>query len=424
MLEAILDRRNVERALKQVMSNKGACGVDGMQVDELRHTLNTQWQSLRTSIMEGSYIPQPVRKVEIPKPQGGTRMLGIPTVMDRLIQQCINQALNPMYDDTFDKWSYGFRPNRNAHQAILQAQSFLQQGYIWVVELDLAKFFDKVNHDKLMGLLMKRIEDKRVLKLIRTYLTTGIMEDGLVSQRTEGTPQGSPLSPLLSNIILNELDIELRARGHCFVRYADDCTIYVRSEKSAVRVAESIIKYIEEELKLKVNREKTRVGKASESSLLGYSFYNDKGTWQPRLSEKTKERIKKKCKEATSRSDGRSQKEQIEQLQAVITGWVNYFILAKAKSLLQGLDELVRTRLRIGKWKNWKRPKTRVRELMKLGVSKAQSYMWGNSSKGYCRVAHSPILLRTLNNAYWRSEGYKGFAETYRERKELQTSLF
>ena len=246
MLEAILDRRNVERALKQVMSNKGACGVDGMQVDELRHTLNTQWQTLRASIMGGSYKPQPVRKVEIPKPQGGKRMLGIPTVTDRLIQQCINQALNPMYDATFDNWSYGFRPKRNAHQAILQAQSFLQQGYIWVVELDLAKFFDKVNHDKLMGLLMKRIEDKGVLKLIRSYLTTGIMEDGLVSQRIEGTPQGSPLSPLLSNIILDELDRELRTRGHCFVRYADDCTIYVRSEKSAQRVAESIIKYIEE----------------------------------------------------------------------------------------------------------------------------------------------------------------------------------
>ncbi|HSU51026.1 MAG TPA: group II intron reverse transcriptase/maturase [Segetibacter sp.] len=424
MLEAILDRRNVERALKQVMSNKGACGVDGMQVDELRHTLNTQWQSLRAGIMEGSYKPQPVRKVEIPKPQGGTRMLGIPTVTDRLIQQCINQALNPLYDATFDNWSYGFRPKRNAHQAILQAQNFLQQGYIWVVELDLAKFFDKVNHDKLMGLLMKRIEDKRVLKLIRSYLTTGIMEDGLVSQRIEGTPQGSPLSPLLSNIILDELDKELRTRGHCFVRYADDCTIYVRSEKSAQRVAESIIKYIEEELKLKVNREKTRIGKASESSLLGYSFYNDRGRWQPRLSEKTKEGIKKKCREVTGRSDGKSQEEQINKLQAVIAGWVNYFILAKAKSVLHRLDELVRTRLRIGKWKNWKRPKTRVRELMRLGASKAQAYMWGNSSKGHCRIAHSPILLRTLNNGYWRNEGYKGFAETYRERKEIQTSLF
>ena len=424
MLEAILDRRNVERAFKQVLSNKGACGVDGMQVDELRHTLDTQWQTLRASIMEGSYKPQPVRRVEIPKPQGGKRMLGIPTVTDRLIQQCINQALNPMQDARFDSWSYGFRPKRNAHQAVLQAQSFLEQGYAWVVELDLAKFFDKVNHDKLMGILMKTIEDKRVLKLIRSYLTTGIMEGGLVSQRTEGTPQGSPLSPLLSNIVLNELDMELRKRGHCFVRYADDCTIYVKSEKAAMRVAGSIIKYIEEELKLQVNREKTRVGKASESSLLGYSFYNDKGKWQPRLSVQTRERIKKKCREIIRRSDGKSQQEQIKQLQAVIVGWVNYFILAKAKRVLLELDKMVRTRLRIGKWKNWKRPKTRVRELMRLGISKAQAYMWGNSSKGYCRIAHSPILHRTLDNEHWRSAGYKGFAETYRERKELQTSLF
>ena len=424
MLEEILDRRNVERALKQVVSNKGTCGVDGMHVDELRHTLDTQWQPLRAMILEGHYKPQPVRKVEIPKPQGGTRMLGIPTVLDRLLQQCINQVLNPMYDVDFDEWSYGFRPNRNAHQAILQAQSFLKEGYEWTVEIDLAKFFDKVNHDKLMGLLMKRITDKGVLKLIRNYLTAGIMEGGMVSQRTEGTPQGSPLSPLLSNVILHELDKELRKREHRFVRYADDCTIYVKSEKSAIRVSESIIKYIEEELKLQVNREKTRIGKASESVLLGYSFYKDKDGWQIRLSNKTKERIKKKCKETVSRSNGKSQQEQIKQLQAVIVGWVNYFILAKAKSILQELDSLVRVRLRIGAWKNWKNPKTRIWNLRKLAVSKSRAYMWGNSSKGYCRVAHSPILQRTLDNYYWRKQGYKGFAETYRERKEIQTSLF
>jgi RNA-directed DNA polymerase len=250
------------------------------------------------------------------------------------------------------------------------------------------------------------------------------MEDGLVSQRTEGTPQGSPLSPLLSNIILNELDKELRKREHRFVRYADDCTIYVKSEKSAIRVSESIIKYIEEELKLQVNREKTRIGKASESVLLGYSFYKDKDGWQIRLSNKTKERIRNKCKETVSRSNGKSQQEQIKQLQAVIVGWVNYFKLAKAKSVLQDLDKLVRVRLRIGTWKNWKKPKTRIWNLRKLGISNSQAYMWGNSSKGYCRVAHSPILERALNNGYWRQQGYKGFAETYKERKELQTSLF
>lgn len=424
MLEKIIDRRNVEQGLKQVIANKGVGGIDDMQLDELRPFINSNYQQLRTSILEGSYQPHAVKKVEIQKPQGGKRMLGIPTVRDRLIQQCTYQVLNGMYDKTFDEWSYGFRPKRNAHQAILQAQYFLNEGYVWTVELDLAKFFDTVNHDKLMGILMKGIEDKRVLKLIRGFLRAGIMEGGMVSPRTEGTPQGSPLSPLLSNIILDKLDKELRTRGHRFVRYADDCTIYVKSEKSAKQVAESIIKYIEKELKLKVNREKTRIGRATQSNLLGYSFYNDKGKWEPRLSDKTKERLKAKCKNITQRSIGQSTKEQIQKLRMIIPGWINYFILAKTKTVLEKLDEYIRTRLRIGVWKQWKRPTTRVKNLIKLGISKTQSYMWGNSSKGYCRIAHSPILLRTLNNAYWRKQGYKGFAETYRERKEVQPSLF
>lgn len=424
MLEKILDRRNVEKALIQVIANKGAGGVDDMQLDELRPFIHTHYQQLRSSILEGNYQPQAVRKVEIDKPQGGKRMLGIPTVTDRLLQQCINQILSPMYDAKFDEWSYGFRPNRNAHQAILQAQNFLQEGYVWTVELDLAKFFDTVNHDKLMGILMKQIEDKRVLKLIRSYLNAGIMEGGIVSARTEGTPQGSPLSPLLSNIILDKLDQELRRRGHRFVRYADDCTIYVGSEKSAKRVGENIIKYIEEELKLKVNREKTRIGRANQSSLLGYSFYNNKGKWEPRISDKTKEKLKAKCKEITQRSDGKSTREQINKLQTIIPGWINYFILAKTESVLERIDAFVRSRLRIGVWKQWKRPRTRVKNLLKLGLSKVQSYKFGNSSKGYCRIAHSPILLCTLNNTYWRKQGYKGFAETYRARRGVQPTLF
>lgn len=424
MLEEIVDRRNAERALKQVISNKGACGVDGMHVDELQHSLNTHWQSLRSMILEGHYEPQPVRKVEIPKAQGGTRMLGIPTATDRLVQQCISQTLTALYDPTFDECSFGFRPGRSAHQAVLQAQTFVNEGYEWTVEIDLAKFFDTVHHDKLMGLLAKKITDRRVLKIIRATLTAGIMEGGLVSPRTEGTPQGSPLSPLLSNIVLDQLDKELRKRGHRFVRYADDCTIYLQSEKSAMRVADSSIRYIEEKLKLKVNREKTRVGKASESVLLGYSFYKGGDGWHPRLSQKTKDRIKAKSKEITKRSNGKSQQEQIKQLQAVITGWVNYFILARAKTVLRELDSYIRVRLRIGAWKTWKRPKTRKWNLMKLGIPKARAYMWANSSKGYCRIAHSPILQRALNNAYWRKQGYKGFAETFTERKELQTSLF
>ena len=423
MLEKILDRNNVEKALKQVIANKGVGGIDAMQLDELRPFINTHYQQLRTNILEGIYKPHAVKKVEIPKPDGGKRMLGIPTVTDRLIQQCIHQVLNGMYDSTFDEWSYGFRPRRNAHQAILQAQTFLQEGYVWTVELDLEKFFDRVNHDKLMGILMKRIEDKRVLRLIRSYLNAGIMEGGVISPRTEGTPQGSPLSPLLSNIILDKLDKELRQRGHRFVRYADDCTIYVKSEKSAKRMAESTIRYIEKELKLKVNREKTRIGKANQSSLLGYSFYNDKGKWEPRISDKTKKRLMAKCKGITQRSNGQSIKEQIRKLQMIIPGWINYFILAKGKTVLMRIDGYIRVRLRMVVWKRWKRPRTRVRNLIKQGVSQMDAYRWGNSSKGYCRIANSWVLSYTLNNTYWRKQGYKGFVETYREKK-IQTSLF
>jgi RNA-directed DNA polymerase len=424
MLESILDRNNVEKALKQVIANKGIGGVDDMQVDELRPFINNHYQQLRASILEGTYNPQAVKKVEIPKPGGGKRMLGIPTVRDRLIQQCINQILNPKYDVTFDEWSYGFRPKRNAHQAVQQAQIFLQEGYEWTVEIDLSKFFDRVNHDKLMGTLAKSIEDKRVLKLIRSYLSAGIMEGGVTSARTEGTPQGSPLSPLLSNIILDKLDKELRKRGHRFVRYADDCTIYVKSEKSAKRVAESIIKYIEEELKLQVNREKTRTGGGDGSNLLGYSFKKTNGIWEPIISKKSRDKVWEKCKAITGRSMGQSIKEYINGLQKIIPGWINYFILANTKSVLVRLDEQIRSRLRIIVWKQWKRPATRVMQLIRLSIRKTQAQKWGHSSKGYCRIAHSPILSIALNNRYWRNQGYKGFAETFMEKKEIQTSLF
>ena len=413
MLEAIMERRNVEKALLQVERNKGVGGVDGMQTDELRDYLNTNYQQLRKEVIAGIYKPSPVKKVEIPKPHGGVRMLGIPTVKDRLIQQSLSRWLSQFYEPYFSRFSYGFRPNKNAHQAVLQAQTFLNEGKTYVIELDLEKFFDTVNHDKLMGLLMRKITDKATLQLIRQYLRSGIMEGGVVSQRIEGTPQGSPLSPLLSNIILDELDKELSKRGLSFVRYADDCSIYVRSEKSAQRVLGSITKYIENQLKLKVNKEKSKVSRPTESSLLGFSFYKDKGKWAIRIAKKSIERIREKSKAITKRNNGSNTKQKILKIQQLVQGWVNYFSIANARSAMQNLDALVRSRLRMGLWKEWKTCRTRVVNLLKLNASKQKAYEWGNSSRGYCRVARSPILCTTLNNSYFTKQGYTGFHNTY-----------
>lgn len=424
MLEEIVDIRNVQKSLKQVTANKGAGGVDDMQTDELRDYLNAHWQTWRIEILEGNYRPQPVRRVEIPKPQGGVRMLGIPTVKDRLLQQAIAQWLSPKYEEDFSNNSYGFRPNRNAHQAVLQAQQNLKEGYAWVIELDLEKFFDRVNHDKLMSTLAKKISDTRILKLIRNYLKSGIMENGVSTPRTEGTPQGSPLSPLLSNIVLNELDKELDARGHRYVRYADDCSIYVRSEASAQRVMESITNYIESKLKLKVNRTKSKVSRPQESTLLGFSFYRGTKGWEIRIAPKSMERMRKKMKEQTRRKDPTPVKDKIKKMTATIRGWVNYFAIAKAKSKMRELDELVRTRLRMGIWKHWKRPKRRRINLQKLGIKAQKAYEWSNSRKGYCRIAHSPILCRALSNDYFTRLRYIGFANYYYWKTEHQTKLF
>jgi RNA-directed DNA polymerase len=424
MLEEILDIRNVEKALKQVTANKGAGGIDGMQTDELRDYLDANWQTLKTSILEGTYRPQAVRKVEIPKPKGGTRMLGIATVKDRLLQQAIAQWLSPKYEEEFSNYSYGFREGRNAHQAVRQAQQYLSEGYEWIIELDLDNFFDRVNHDKLMGLLAKGIEDKRTLKLIRSYLNSGIMEDGMVSQRVEGTPQGSPASPLLSNIVLNELDKELQARGHRYVRYADDCSIYVKREKSARRVMETVTDYIETKLKLKVNRTKSKVSRPNESTLLGFSFYRSEKGWEIRIAPKSTIRIKEKMKGLTKRKDPAPAKEKIKKMEAVIRGWVHYFAIAKAKSKMQELDEFVRTRLRMGIWKQWKRPYRRRMNLQKLGINPGKAYEWSNSRKGPCRLAHSPILCRALNNQYFIRQRYVGFTNYYFWKTEHQTKLF
>jgi RNA-directed DNA polymerase len=424
MLEKILNSRNLERSLRAVERNKGSGGIDDMQSDELRPFVNANRRLLVSRILEGSYQPSPVRKVEIPKDSGGVRMLGIPTVTDRMLQQAIYQWLSPMYEEEFDKDSYGFRPGKNAHQAVLTAQGYLNEGYTWIIELDLEKFFDKVNHQKLMNLLSQKVKDKRTLLLINAYLKSGILEGGLVSQRIEGTPQGSPLSPLLSNIMLDELDKKLRERGHKFVRYADDCSIYVRSEKSANRVGESIITYIESELLLKVNREKTRISRAHESQLLGFSFYRTKGRHEVRISEQSLHRIKAKCKAITRSSDPASERSRLMKLEEIIRGWVNYFKIAKAKTKMEMLDELVRSRLRILTWRTWKRIRTKVANLVRLGIKQSRAYMWGNTSKGPCRISHSPILLCTLNINYWRGAGYIGFTTHYSKWQIQGPTLF
>jgi RNA-directed DNA polymerase len=424
MLEEILDYRNIQKALRQVVSNRGAGGIDGMPTEELGDYLEANWMVLKQSILEGKYGPQAVRKVEIPKPQGGTRMLGIPSGMDRLLQQAIHQWLSPMYEPEFSSNSYGFREGRNAHQAVLQAKKYLEEGKAWIIEMDLDKFFDRVNHDKLMGLLAGRITDKRTLKLLRSYLNSGIMEGGLVSQRIEGVPQGSPLSPLLSNIMLHELDKELETRGHSFVRYADDCSIYVGSEKSAVRVRESITEYIEKELKLKVNRTKTQVSQPQQSTLLGFSFFRNRGQWEVRIAPKSLKRIKEKIKAKTKRSEPSNAQEKIKKLEAMIEGWVGYFRIARAKKVMQTLDAMVRTRIRIGIWKQWKLPKTRVRNLRKMGASLGNAYIWGNSSWGYCRMGHSPAMHRTITNEWLLKQGYVGFYNYYYWKTTHQGKLF
>jgi len=427
MLEEILKRQSVEKAMLQVERNKGVGGVDDMQTDELRAYINDNYQQLRQEVLTGNYTPEAVKKVEIPKPQGGFRMLGIPTVIDRLIQQAISQWLNQFYEPYFSEFSYGFRPNRNAHQAVLQALTYLNEGYEYVIELDLEKFFDKVNHDKLMSLVMRKVTDKPTLRLIRQYLRSGIMEGGVVSQRIEGTPQGSPLSPLLSNIILDELDKELTGRGHRFVRYADDCSIYVKSEKAANRVLESITKYIEEDLKLKVNKEKSKVSNPAESTLLGFTFYKEGGSWSIRIAPKSIKRIKDKSRKLTQRSDGSNTRQKIQKITPVVRGWVQYFSIARAfaENTMKDLDGFVRVRMRMGLWKAWKNCRTRTKNLIKLKAGSQRSYEWGYSSKGACRIAHSPVLSTTLNNAYFTKEGYEGFHKAYqRITKHTQIPLF
>lgn len=420
LLERIVSSRNVRRAYEQVMRNKGAGGVDGIEIEGFKSHLQAVWPAVKAAILAGSYQPAGVRKVVIPKPGGGERTLGIPTLLDRLIQQAIAQELTIIYDETFSKSSYGFRPGKNAHQALLQARHYVNEGHSHVVELDMAKFFDRVNHDYLLNLLSKRIQDKLLLKLIHRYLKAGAMIEGMVTVNTEGTPQGGPLSPILSNILLDKLDKELEARGHRFVRYADDVCVFVKSKRGAERVLASISKYVEKELKLEVNRTKSVATRPWKVKLLGYSFYHKKGEKGLNIAKSSIAKYKSKVRAITSRSKPYAMYKRYEQLRLLNRGWMNYFKLNESKDVLRVLDSWVCSRLRLCYLKQWKLSSTRVKMLIKLGIPEWQAYQWGNSRKGYWRICHSPILQRALNRSLLKREGYL----TLTELSTLPTVLF
>lgn len=412
LMKPILSRENLLNALKRVERNGGSYGVDKMSTQNLRLYIVEHWAELRNALQQGTYEPQPVRRVEIPKSNGGVRLLGIPTVLDRFIQQAITQTLTPIYDPTFSENSYGFRPQRRGHDAVRKAKGYIEEGYRWVVDIDLEKFFDKVNHDKLMGLLSKRIDDKTLLGLIRKFLNAGIMIGGVVSQNTEGTPQGGPLSPLLSNIILDVLDKELEDRGHKFVRYADDCNIYVKSKKAGIRTMEGITAFIEKGLSLKVNHDKSAVDRPWNRKFLGFSFTNRKEP-KIRIAKQSINRFKLKVKEITSRKSPIPMEIRIQKLNQYLVGWCGYYALADTPSVFKDLEGWIRRRLRLCYWKQWKLPKTRIRKLIGFGIDKHKAYEWGNTRKGYWRITNSPKLSRALNNAFWRKEGLKSLYERY-----------
>lgn len=413
MLERILSRQNLLDALARVEKNKGSHGVDKMPVTSLRWYFKEHWTTLRAQLEAGTYIPQPVRRVEIPKPNGGIRKLGIPTVIDRFLQQAIAQVLTKIYDPLFSKQSYGFRPNKRGHDAVRQAKGYIKAGYRWVVDIDLEKFFDRVHHDRLMRKLSERIDDKRVLQLIRRYLQAGIMEHGLVRTNTEGAPQGGPLSPLLSNIVLDEWDKELEKRGHCFVRYADDCQIYVRSKRAGQEALKNMTKYLEQKLRLKVNEKKSAVDRPWKRTFLGFSFTPSKEEPKIRISKRSFQRFRQQVRKLTSRRRSMAMKDRIKKLNQYLVGWMGYFQLADTPSVFKALDQWIRRRLRMIRWKEWKKIKTKQKNLVKLGVPKGKAWEWANTRKAYWRIAKSPVLHKTLGNPYWINQGLKGLHARY-----------
>ena len=403
LMEEVCDGENLRSAWKRVQKNQGSPGVDGMTIDDAKDYLREHWPSIRSQLLDGTYQPKPVKRVEIPKPDGGIRKLGVPCVVDRLIQQAVLQVLQDRWDPTFSEHSYGFRPGRSAHQAVAQAQRYVAEGYNVVVDLDLERFFDRVNHDCLMARVAARISDKRVLKLIRAFLTAGVMEDGLVLPVDEGTPQGGPLSPLLSNIMLDDLDKELTRRGHRFCRYADDCNIYVRSHRAGERVMTSVSRFLTVKLRLKVNETKSAVARPEERKFLGFTISNDGG--ERRIAPKALHKFKERIREMTCRTRGLSLLQIIEELAPYLVGWVSYFGFCQTPRVLTNLEAWIRRRLRSYLWRQWGNGRNRFKELRRRGVSQFRAAVAAGSPTGYWRMSGHPAVQAALRNHHFDSIG-------------------
>jgi RNA-directed DNA polymerase len=412
--EKIWERDNLNTAIKRVERNGGAPGIDGMTVEELRPTLKAKWLEIRESLDLGSYTPKPVKRVEIPKPDGGVRELGIPTVLDRFLQQAIAQGIRPLFEARFSDRSYGFRPGRSAHQAVRQAQEYIREGYDWVVDIDLEKFFDRVNHDMLMARVARVVKDKKVLKLIRAYLNSGVMIHGVVRDTEEGTPQGGPLSPLLSNIMLDDLDKELEKRGHKFVRYADDCNIYVRTKRAGERVMASVKEFLEKKLKLKVNRKKSKVERATKVKFLGFSFYKRNGEVLIRVAGRSLERFRNKLRRLTKRTRPGKLEDIIREINRYTMGWIGYYWQANTPSVYRELDGWIRRRLRQMIWKRWKRGRTRYRELVKLGIPERRAQE-GAGGKSPWHMSRTPVINEALSVSYFRNLGLRSIKDRCQE---------
>ena len=413
LLEKILSRDNMNLAYKRVKANKGASGIDDMQVDELLQYLKENGKQIKEDIRQGKYNPKAVRRVEIPKADGSKRKLGIPTVVDRVIQQAIAQELSKIYEPIFSENSYGFRPNRSCHDAILKAKEIMNNGYKWVVDIDLEKFFDTVNQDLLISIIRRTVNEDKAVSLIRKYLQAGVLVNGVFEKTEKGTPQGGNISPILSNIMLNELDKELEKRGLQFVRYADDCIIFTKSKKAAERVMESITKFIEKKLRLKVNRQKSKVDRPWRIKYLGFSFYQTKGKIEIRIHPKSVARFKDKIRIITSRSNAMSMETRYKKLKQTTVGWVNYFKITNMQKIVQKLDKWIRRRIRMCYWKQWKTSKNRKKNLIDLGLSKDKAWRYTWSRKGYWRISNTPGLAIALNNKTLERLGYTSLSSAY-----------